>query len=86
MNGCARKAPRVTKRIRLIGLDLKKTDRDTGVSTSESTNYSNGKRITESLRYDEAKKKDVTYAFDRAANDPCLPRHRAAGTGWRSGE
>jgi hypothetical protein len=48
-----------SKRIRLIGLDVKKADRGTGVSTSESTNYSNGKRITESLRYDEAKKKDV---------------------------
>jgi hypothetical protein len=48
-----------SKRMRLIGLDVRKADRATGVSTSESTNYLNGKRITESLRYDEAKKKDV---------------------------
>ena len=48
-----------SKRMRLIGLDVKKTDRATGVSTSESTNYLNGKRVTESLRYDKAKNKDV---------------------------
>jgi len=47
------------KRMRLIGLDVKKTDRATGESTSESTNYLTGKRVLESLRYDEAKKKDV---------------------------
>lgn len=38
--------------MRLIGLDVKKTDRATGVSTFDSTNYLNGKRITESLRAD----------------------------------
>jgi hypothetical protein len=48
-----------SKRMRLIGLDVKKTDRATGVSTSESTNYLNGKRVTESLRYDKTKDKDV---------------------------
>lgn len=48
-----------SKRMRLIGLDVKNTDRGTGVSTSESTNYLNGKRATESLRYDRAKNKDV---------------------------
>lgn len=38
---------------------VKKTDRATGVSSSESTNFLNGKRITESLRYDKANEKDV---------------------------
>ena len=48
-----------SRRIRLIGLDVRKADRATGLSTTESTNYLNGRRITESRRYDEAKKADV---------------------------
>ncbi len=44
-----------SKRMRMIGLDVRKTDRATGVSTFDSTNYLNGKRITESLRYDKTK-------------------------------
>jgi hypothetical protein len=48
-----------SKRMRLIGLDVKRADRATGVSTSQSTNHLTGKRITESLRYDKAKDKDV---------------------------
>lgn len=37
----------------------RKTDRATGQATSESTNYLNGKRMTESLRYDQATKRDL---------------------------
>lgn len=48
-----------SKRMRLIGFDIKKVDRATGESTAESTNLLNGKRITESLRYDKATDRDV---------------------------
>ena len=46
-------------RMRLIGLDVRKADRTTGESTLESSNHLTGRRMTESLRYDEAKKTDV---------------------------
>lgn len=49
-----------SKRIRLIGLDVKWTDRATGKAKVESTNYLTGKRVTESLRYDEAKDKEIS--------------------------
>jgi hypothetical protein len=56
-------------RMRLIGLDVKKTDRATGVSTSESTNLLTGKRITESLRHDEATGKDVVVGRKTSSAD-----------------
>ncbi len=58
-----------SKRIRLIGLDVKNTDRGTGVSTSESTNYLNGKKVIESLRYDQAKNKDVVVSKKASSVD-----------------
>ncbi len=41
-----------TGRMRLIGLDVPRWDRATGIGSSESTNYLTGAHIDETLTYD----------------------------------
>ena len=48
------------KRFLLIGEDVGNSDRNTGETNSVSTNLLTGLRITEKLRYDEKKDKEVT--------------------------
>lgn len=48
------------KRFLLIGEDVDNTDRLTGATERVSTNWLTGQRITEKLKFDEKKNKDVT--------------------------
>jgi hypothetical protein len=48
-----------SRRMRLIGLDLRRTDRGEGTGTFDSTNYLTAKRIVETFRYDQQQNKYI---------------------------
>jgi len=55
-----------TGRMRLIGLDVQRRDRATGIGSSESTNYLTGEHVEEALAYDEGSDKDVVTESKRS--------------------
>lgn len=55
-----------TGRMRLIGLDVRKWDRATGVGTLKSTNHLTGGHVEEAVAYDRAKEKEVVTRSERS--------------------